>query len=350
MDFTFLRPVIDQPGWFVTVYLEGRSPAEDAEQQTRLRWKGLRERLENEQHADPAALDAVEAALFNEAAGRVHTDGRVLVATTDGLALDAPWDAALGSGDAAHWTAVPELGAYMRERARAVRLLTVVAHDQQHATIRQEVITAAHDISEYGASTVTGSSITGTHKPRGQALSHNQIQRRAEEAIQRNARDIVAHLSNLASEFEPRLVALAGEAQARTAIGAELPTHLTDLCVDVGRGSSDDDTAEHALAEELRRLASEESARRASARTEEFHAGIAHHRATTGVAPVQQAAEMGAVQTLLFTNGQPGDQEAAILHDCLTGGADVDLVDTDLTDGIGALLRFPVDPDNPQGR
>lgn len=74
----------------------------------------LRERLQSQDEADSVALDAVEAALFGGQAGEVQADGRVLVATADSVAL--------GSGDAAYWTTAPELGAYVRERARAVRL------------------------------------------------------------------------------------------------------------------------------------------------------------------------------------------------------------------------------------
>lgn len=349
MDLTTLRPVVDGSGPFVTVYLEGRAPAEDAAQQVRLRWKDQRERLQN-QDADPAALDAVEDALFGEQAGEVHTDGRVLVATAAGVALDAPWDAALGSGDAAYWTAAPELGAYVRERARAVRLLVVVAHDQQHATVRQEVVAAGHDLTEFDAETVTGTSRGGTHKPRGQALSHNQIQRRAEEATQRNARDIVARAAEVAATFDPRRLVLAGEAQARTAIHAELPVDLAEICVDVDRGGSDDDTAEEVLAEELRRVASDCSAQHAAARTEQFETAAAQQLATDGAGPVGQAAQMAAVETLLFTHTQPASAEAALVSDCVRAGAEVDLVDTELTDGVGAILRFPLHPDDPQGR
>lgn len=351
MDLTPLRPVLTRTGPFLTVYLEGRGPAEDAAQQIRLRWKDLREQLQNDANAaDPAALDAIEALLFGELAGDVHTNGRVLVATTEGVALDAALDAALGTRDAAYWTAAPELGAYVREQTRAVRLLVVLAHDQQRATVRQEIAAAGHELTDEDAETVTGSSIEGTHKPRGQGLSHNRIQRRAEEAIQQNARDIVAHVAQVASRFEPRIVVLAGEPQARTAIHSELPTDLAAICVDIDRGSSDDDTAEAVLADELRRIASDACAQHAAERTEQFRTAVAHLLATEGTETVGHAAQMAAVETLLLTHGQPGAGEADLLRDCAGTGADVDLVDTTLTDGVGAILRFPLQPDDPQGK
>src|SRR5690625_6589880 len=98
MDLARIRPVYDHPGPFATVYLEGRSPGEDAPQQVRLRWKGLREQLDTD-GAEATALDALEARLFDEESGEVQVDGRVLAATTAGVLLDASWDATRGSGD-----------------------------------------------------------------------------------------------------------------------------------------------------------------------------------------------------------------------------------------------------------
>ncbi|MGH3096332.1 MAG: hypothetical protein ACRDMV_10085 [Streptosporangiales bacterium] len=342
MELSRLRPVFGRKGPFATVYLEGRSPGEDAPQQVRLRWKALRERLAGA-GAVAAALDAVEAAVFGKQAGEVQTNGRVLVATEAGVVLDEPWDAALGAGDDAHWTAAPELGALVREEARSVRVLVAVA-DQHGAAVRQEVVAWQHTTDEVDTSSVEGGSIEGVHKPRGGALAHNQIQRRADEAVEQNAQDIAAHLGSVEATFRPRVLVLAGETQARTAVRDELSARLAGICVEADRGGTDDDAAEQALAEQIRQIASEESARNAAARSEQLNEGLAHGRAVHGAEAVGQAAERGAVDTLLFEHHVSAVREAALLHACAETGASVDLVDTgtDLGDGVGALLRFPL--------
>ncbi|MBA8824183.1 hypothetical protein FHX42_001512 [Saccharopolyspora lacisalsi] len=343
MELTRLRSVYEYEGPFATVYLEGRSPGEDAGQQLRLRWKTLRERLD-EAGAGAGVLDAVEASVTTAEAGEEQTNGRVLVATeAAGVVLDEPWDAALGAGDAAHWTRLPELGAYVREEARSVRMLVAIA-DEQHAVVRQEIVAEQHAPRDLKAETVEGGSDSRTHKPRGAALAHKQLQRRAEQAVEHNAEDIVAHLRTIEAGFRPRLLVLAGEMQGRTAIRDALPEGLAELHVDADRGGDQDEAAEQALAEQLRELAEHESTRNAQARAEQLNAGLAHGQAVHGDQAVARAAEMGAVDTLLLEYGTSLDREAFLLKVCADTSARADLVEagTDLADGVGALLRFPL--------
>jgi hypothetical protein len=337
MQLSRLRPVYDNQGPFVTVYLESRSPAEDAPTQTRLRWQDLRKILVDD-GAEAVALDAVESALVGEKAGELQADGRVLVATTAGVALDTPWDAALGTGDMAHWTAAPELGAYVREEARSVRLLVAIA-EQQGAVIRQEVATSEHATDET-SSTVKKATPHGTHKPRAQGLSHDRIQRRVDQSMQYDARTIVEHLNQIAPEFDPDLLVLAGEVQARTEIRDQLPADLAELCVEAERGGTDDDAAEEALAAELRQIASEHSERRTTAQNDQFQSAKAHGLAREGRNAVAQAGERGAVDTLLFDYDIPVAGEAELLRTCAATDAHVDLADTDMAEAVGAVLRF----------
>src|SRR5699024_7953879 len=115
------------------VYLEGRAPGADATEQTRLRWKAQRERLQAD-GASESALNALDDVLAGATAGEEQINGRVLVATGSGVVLDEQWDAALGTGDAAYWTHLPELGSYVREAVRAVRELVVLV-DQEGALV-----------------------------------------------------------------------------------------------------------------------------------------------------------------------------------------------------------------------
>ncbi|WP_198319389.1 baeRF2 domain-containing protein [Actinopolyspora erythraea] len=344
MDLTRLRSVYESEGPFATVYLEGRSPSEESGEQLRLRWRDLREQLSGAGVGD-GVLDALESHVLGAEAGEEQTNGRVLVATEDaGVVLAEPWDAALGVGDAAHWTRLPELGSYVREACRSVRMLVAIA-DEQGAVLRQEVLAQQHHPRELASETVEGSADTATHKPRGQALSHKQLQRRAEQAVESNVEDIVARLRTIEAEFRPRLLVLAGETQARTMIRDKLTERLAELRVDADRGGDQDEAAERALAEQLREAAEEESTRNAQARAEQLSAGLAHGQAVHGDRAVARAAEMGAVETLLLEYGTSTEREAFLLKACAETGARVDLVEsgTGLAEGVGALLRFPID-------
>jgi hypothetical protein len=337
MQLSRLRPVYDDQGPFATVYLESRSPAEDAPTQTRLRWQDLRKQLDDE-GADTAALDAVESALVGEKAGEIQADGRVLVANRGGLILDVPWDAVLGMGDTACWTAAPELGAYVREKARSVRLLVAVA-EHQGAVVRQELANSEH--TDQGPSeTFKKASWHRIHKPRAQGFAHARIQRSVDESIEYNARAIVDHLSQVAATFDPDVLVLAGEVQTRKAIRDVLPTDLAKLCTEGERGGTDDEAAEEALGEELERIAAEHSERRAEEQRNQFEEAKAHGLACEGRKTVAQAAELGAVDTLLLDYATPGDDEAELLRDCAAIDAKADLVDATMSQNVGALLRF----------
>lgn len=352
MDLSRLRPVYEQGGPFATVYMEGRSPSEDAEKQVRLRWQALRERLE-EAGADPRAVEAVETAVQEAASGEEQTNGRVIVASGDsGVVFEEPCDAALGSGDDAHWGTLPQLGPYAREAARAIRALVVLA-DQEGARIRQEVIAEQHTPEVLADDEVSGGAVGGVHKPHGGGWSHKHNQRHAETNARGNAQEITAQVVRAAEAFGPRVLILAGGVQARTLIREALPTELAAILVETDRGGLDehvsDRTSEDSLTEEVLRIAAEESATAAERRADQFHTGLAHEQAAQGSGPVGTAAEMGAVDTLLFEEGAEASREALLLKVCAGTSSLLDVLPegTGLTDGVGALLRFSLEETTP---
>ncbi len=342
MDLTRLRPVYDYEGPFATVYLEGRSPGEDAAEQMRLRWKALRERL-GSQGAGSAPLEAVDAALGSAESGEELTNGRVLVACESGVVLDEPWDAALGAGDQAHWTVVPELGALVREEARSIRVLVAVA-DQEGAQISQELVARQHTPHHLATDTVEGDADEHVHKPRRQGLANKRIQRRSEQATERNAQDVVAHLRRARAHFRPEVLVLAGAVQARTAIRDALPQELASIAVDAEHGARDTNASDEALVEELHKIADDRSAGDAQSRREQLEAGLQHGQAVQGEEAVVRAAEVGAVDTLLFEHEREASREAFLIKVCAGTSSRFDLVanGTGLPAGVGAILRFPV--------
>ncbi|MGI8306584.1 hypothetical protein [Saccharopolyspora hattusasensis] len=92
------------------------------------------------------------------------------------------------------------------------------------------------------------------------------------------------------------------------------------------------------------RIAGEESKRRAADRADRMEAGRTHGRAVQGDDAVVRAAERGAVETLLLEEDVPARHEEFLLKTCAETASEVGLVPagTGLTDGAGAILRFPV--------
>lgn len=347
MRLRALREVYDAEGPLATVYLEARSPAEDAEKQVRLRWGALRGRLA-EEGASEDLLAAVDEAILVERSGEVQADGRVFVAGRDGVLLNEPWDAALGVGDDAHLAGQPELGPFVREWARSVRLLVAIV-DQDRAVVRREVAVADREHAAGPQEVVDPDTVESVHKPRGQALSHKHIQRRADEAVEQNARGIAEHLQSVARQWQPDALVLAGEVQGRAAVQDALPEALGRICHQSESGGTVDVAAEEALTTGLRELAGEVAAERGRRHRERFEEAKAQGRAAEGLRAVGQAADAGAVDTIFFGDGGPPPDDGELLAASARTDAAAELLDGPVPDGVVAVLRFELPGDAATG-
>ncbi|WP_261623763.1 baeRF2 domain-containing protein [Nesterenkonia marinintestina] len=335
MKLDALKPIIENDGPFATVYLESGSPAEDAEHRIRLRWDDLRGQLA-EAGAEEATLEALDGAIMVDDITEVLTDGRVLVAGGDRVLLEKPWDAALGAGDAAHWSSQPELGAYVRERASSVDMLVAIT-DQEGAVLRRVVATQEQTLNQIGRE-VEGSSDAPVQKPTEGAFS--KIQNRSDEAVKRNAKDIAESLDRIARRRGPDVFVLAGEVQGRSALRDELSPDLQEILVETDRGGTEDDGAEQSLNEELRRIAGEHAEEVIGDTHGRFEQAKAHDQGVEGSDAVAKAAQMGAVDTLVLQAEHAGQDEARLLAAAAQIDASVGLVAAELQDGVGAILRF----------
>ncbi|MDN6135684.1 MAG: hypothetical protein L0J03_16490 [Brevibacterium sp.] len=338
MNLENLRNVYDKQGPFATVYLEGRSPAADAEKQVRLRWDELRENLANVGAPDEV-LAHLDDALIVDDITEIQTDGRIVVANADGIVLDEHWDAALGAGDIAHFGQVPQLGAYLREGVRLVDVVLIIA-DQEGATVRELRVSPQHEAKQHDESLVSGDNDEDIHAPREGAMSHNQIRRRADEIIKDNARAVADHVDEIVRVRVPDLVVVAGEVQGRTAVKAELSTRVNELLQETSQGGTDDDAAEEALYEALKSLASDHVLAKQHEQTENLSYSKAHDLAVEGQKKVSQAVSRGAVATVLLDYDVGSEGEGAILAEAVLSSAEVGLVDGDVADGIAAILRY----------
>ena len=340
MNHSHLRTVYGSGGPYATVYLEGRTPSADAETQLRLRWSELRDQL-SESGAEESLLESIDAIILVDEPTEVHTDGRTIVANSQGVLLDEHWDAALGDGDAAHYGDVPELGAYLRQECRQFDVVLVIA-GQDGATVRELSVTPDRERRETDGVHVTGDNDEDINKPRRGAYSHNQIRRRVDEIIKANARSVSDFVDRLVTENAPDVVVLAGEVQGRTAVKSELSVRSEELLHEISEGGDDDDGAEEAIDVAVRTLVTKLAEERETENSERLSESKAHDRAVEGRAEVEKAVARGAVATLLIDDADAAEGEAGIIADAIQSSAEIGLSHDPMADGIAAILRYDV--------
>src|SRR5947209_7453124 len=97
MDSERLRPLLTARGPFASVYFEDSHDTQDAEAQLELKWRALREQLE-ELGAEKSVTAAMERAVL-DARPPVGRSGRGVVASADGVVLNASGAETAGRGD-----------------------------------------------------------------------------------------------------------------------------------------------------------------------------------------------------------------------------------------------------------
>ncbi|HEY2193105.1 MAG TPA: hypothetical protein VGH76_12530 [Actinomycetospora sp.] len=372
MDLSRTRDLFERQGPFATVYLEATNPGENAAKQTELRWRGLSDSL-SEQGADDKTIAALDELFSSTAGGDLNAYGRVVVASADGVLFDEAVEGVDRSGDSATWSPLPELGAYYRSQSGSVRVLLVVA-DQTGGDVHQLVASNVEGARELDEETIRGSAVESVHKPREGGNAHKHRQRRHAEAAYQNAADVVKGVQSAVSSFRPELIVLAGEVSGREVVRTEMPKGLLEITREVEAGSraagASEDALEEALLNEVGRFATE----RETAIDQQFQEAKGHANAAEGLEPVLEAARTGAIATLILVDAHPvpgelyvGDSPEALSTDPAnlssisdaepvarpaeqvlvraTGamGGDIAVLGAgaELTDNVGALLRFP---------
>lgn len=340
-----LRPVLDAEGPLATVYLQAGEAGADAEEQVRLRWKSLSSQL-SQAGADGATLAALEDAILVDDITAVQAEGRVLAANRDGVLLNERWDATGDAGDRASLGPDADLGGYLRELARSVRALVVVA-SKEGATLQREVLTPAQVLEAVGTQNVTGSATESVHKPRGNWLEHKRIQRTADEAATQNIRDVVARLVTTAEDWHPDVLVIGGEVQGRSRLREELPPALQEIAEEVETGGGipgggADAGTEQALSDAVEDVAERLVEQRDLELTNRFEEARAAGRTAEGGHQIRDAVQLGAVDTLLLRPDRPGEDESELLRAAAEVDASVALLDADLNGDIAAILRFQV--------
>lgn len=366
MDLSFLRDLATDPGPFATVYLDASHDTEDAAHAAQLRWAQARHEL-GDQAADEASIAALDAAVA-EAHPPVGRAGRVLVAAHGDVLLDRTLPEPPAQ-PAATWGPVPDLLPMLREQPEP--LPTVVVRVDRTGG---EIYLAGPDAGPRQVADVRGTEHP-IHKVRGGGWSHLSMQERVEEVWRRNVAEVADRVDRLVASSGARLLVLAGETQSRSRLFDALTPRSAEIAVQVERtggrevdldalAAAVDEAARDTVTAERAALRErfEQAERRpdglavdglsgvlAALRAEQVDtllldgAAARDMRVWIGAAPSQVATDADELRALGAEPAARVPADAALLRAAAgTGAAFVPLDGEGVTDGVAALLRYPL--------
>jgi hypothetical protein len=364
--------LLTAPGPYATAYLDATLAKELGPQEVTARWRALRASLA-EQGADDATLDAMEAAVGT------HTEvpgphGQVLLASGGQLRMDSVLPAP-PRRQTARWAPLPHLMPMVAQLGPVVPYVLALV-DRTGGDV---VVRGPHGAQE---STVQGDEYQ-VHKTGVGGWAELRYQHRVENTWEANARLVAESVESGVRRVGARLVVVAGDVRARTALVDALGERARGLAVQLDHGSRADGADEEkftaAVSEAVARVAAEQDgdvlARFAEARGRAA-SGVGDRLAATGLADTLTALRQAEADTLLIVDDPSSNALAWIgpdpVHLALTAeeltelgvrepvrdrldaalvraaaGTDAAVVtlaqgQLDLPDGLGATLRYPM--------
>lgn len=373
MKLAHLQDLYEQPGPFVTVYLDTSGDAEDASKAIELRWRSAREQL-REQSADDASVQAVEDTIRDHE-WRTGRRGQVIVATEGVIVLndelpDPPTE--FSDDELAHFGPLPHLMPYLRLRgARIPHVIAIVDHVGADVTTVNALREAEQTSLQGGDNPLHKSHTAGE----GNEQRH---QNAVEEQWQRNAGQAADEITKQARRIGADTVVLAGDVQQRTLVRERLDKGLQDRVVETeashrARGASDE-----SLQKEVSEAVQNALDARVAETLQEFESERgAQKRAAEGWQATVAALQREQVQTLLWTESAESPEgvtnlavgpaashvardenelksmgvgeiqsvpaSAAVVRALAGADAELVLVDAqqiELAEGLGAVLRY----------
>jgi hypothetical protein len=368
VKLSWLRPAYGEPsdGPYATVYLDATRADESGPSQVSLRWRSARERLADE-GAPERLLDAMEDRALRSS-GVAGPHGLLVVGHDDRVTfsriLESP-----PARESASWSALPHLLPLLRRETYVVPYALVVV-DREGADIT--VVGPHHEevesFSQEGSHDVI-------HKVPTGGWSAARYQRRAEDSWQRNAGEVATELDKVVLRHGLRLVLVAGDVRAVTALLEQVATRTREVAVELqtgGRaaGSSPDDltdevrevvtkTAEADLTRVVDDFAREQGRGEAAVeglpgvvdalRRAQVEALLLHDDPSStatllvGADPSQLGTSSAELEALGVAQCRRDRADAALVRALVATDAELVLVPTgqpSMQDGIGALLRY----------
>ncbi len=297
MHLGFLQPVVNATGPFATVCLDATRSGESGAHQVELRWRALRERLEDREVPRPI-LQALEAAALAPT-GLAGPHGRMLVAAGGELLLDRPLPQP-PQPDSAGWDAVPDLLPFVRQYAWQVPHLLVVT-DRTGA-----------DLTAFGflGEEIDEETVSGDDHPLRKVSpggwSQKRFQQRAENLWLDNADAVARQVDRLVAQSAARLVAVAGDVRAVAALKDHLGERASAIVVELRAGGRGSGVDEDALRKEVAEAVRVRAVEAVIEVTDRFQEELGRQGAAVeGLAAVVTALRKAQVDTLLLRDDPP---------------------------------------------
>jgi len=356
MDMRPLGWITHIDGPFAAAYFDCSHDTGDADRQIDLRWRGVRERLE-QQGAAQSDLEAIDQAVAAApaAAGRA---GHGLVAAHGEVQIDQR-------------LAKPPISPVARasHRPYLLPLVTLVPRSVPYVVVVVDRKGAEIHVVSHSEQTHTVSGRKHPiHKIRGGGWAQHRIQNRVEQVIRQNMEHVARVLAHFVDDVNAQLLVVAGEVQARAELARDLPARCLQIAMETEAGRRTEGWDTEALDREIERLVAECAAK-------DVAAGIESRRGlkleTQGWTDTMEALRMANADALLLSEatfhaerpvwvGPESHLVAARERDlkylgfrdalrlradealpvaAIAVGADVLVTADQLADGIGVLLR-----------
>jgi hypothetical protein len=368
MDLTFLRALRGTSGPVASIIINSSRDAEDADHAVRVRWGKALDDLRS-QGADEETLNALEP-MLGATTGVPGPHGHVAFAA-DGEVLAEAVVAEPPQDYRARVGPLPDPLLYLyRDSPPIAYVLAVV--DSLGADLW-----SVHDDGRRRMQRVEGKDWP-INKVREGGYHHKQMQRTVENRVADNAGRVAGAVAQALRDTGAEIAAIAGEVQVRGEVRSRLPDWAEPMAVDLESGARAEGSQASPLNEELRGILDDMARRRLSEAAASFRQGRGtDDRVAEGLADVVPALQRGQVGTLLWSTANSGEETRlwfgpsaeqlamtehevrdmgvdapvkelagpVLLRAAAAGSAELLLVgedeeSLDLTDGIGALLRF----------
>jgi hypothetical protein len=357
-----LAELVSLPGPFASVYLATEGAIENAAQRAEQRWNTLRGELGRAGAPD----DLLKSIDEHVAEAYLHGDGLAAVATA-GAAPHIEHGREAPVADQATWASLPSLVPILHWRQSAPAYLTVLA-DRTGADL------SVFRSGEPDVRRQAGGDDHPLAKSAPGGWSQGRFQQRAENTWENNADDVAAEVVALVERFDPRVVAVAGDVRAVELLQRALPSPVAERLAVIEGARSEDGSAAHvsaAISRLVQDAVEADTAEILDKFAEEMgQSDRAADGATATVAALAQAqvdvllveespdrsrpalfgdepTQVGLTPAELEAMGVSDPREAPLVdvavRAALGTGAGVRVVPggTSLTDGLGAILRWP---------
>jgi len=293
----FLRPLYDEIGDYVSVYLDTDRVHENAQEAIGIRWRAARERLAGA-GASPASLDAVAEVIGDR---DEVAPGRAVFARNGDIAFTGALSGP-PRREIARLAALPHLMPLMAQHRPPI------PHVRVSATRVGGEIVAIGGTGEGWRDWVAGRQWP-VHKTQLGGWSQDRNQRHVEETWNENAKALAAEVAVAAARVGAQHVIVAGDVRARMLLLDHLTTPLRDSAAVVEQEIAADSQA---MAETADRALADWAGRDVRARFDEWGTRLAHGRAVEGLEATMAAFRDGQVSDLFLADNPSSTASAWI--------------------------------------